>query len=125
MVARLGKPIQTQRLAGDCTSVIRGKHHDDKYHEVCCSKVSGIFVERFLRHLLCIMSTHCCKRMADELSKTCDAHPDRFECPDAIMHFSPRAKTYGLIIHDGGSSVIEISFCPWCGTSLRSKRESR
>jgi hypothetical protein len=26
---------------------------------------------------------------------------------------------FGLIIHnDGGGSVIQISFCPWCGTRL-------
>ena len=32
---------------------------------------------------------------------------------------------YGLLIHDGGSSFILISFCPWCGTELpESKRDS-
>jgi hypothetical protein len=25
---------------------------------------------------------------------------------------------YGLLIHDGGSSSIEINFCPWCGAQL-------
>ena len=25
---------------------------------------------------------------------------------------------YGLIIHDGSSSIITISFCPWCGKKL-------
>jgi hypothetical protein len=29
-----------------------------------------------------------------------------------------------MIVHDGGSSFIEISFCPWCGAKLpESKRE--
>jgi hypothetical protein len=25
---------------------------------------------------------------------------------------------YGLYVHDGGSSVIEILYCPWCGKKL-------
>ena len=31
---------------------------------------------------------------------------------------------YGLIIHDGGSSYIDIKYCPWCGSKLpESKRD--
>jgi hypothetical protein len=26
--------------------------------------------------------------------------------------------TYGIPIHDGGTSVIRISYCPWCGQHL-------
>ena len=48
----------------------------------------------------------------------CDSHPDRFACPDALVHRSSKSGEYGLIVHDGGSSVIDIAFCPWCGTSL-------
>jgi hypothetical protein len=25
---------------------------------------------------------------------------------------------YGIIVHDGSVSVIEIAFCPWCGAQL-------
>ncbi|WP_390629399.1 DUF6980 family protein [Bacillus litorisediminis] len=32
--------------------------------------------------------------------------------------FNETANDYSLIIHDGGSSSIGISFCPWCGTNL-------
>jgi hypothetical protein len=48
----------------------------------------------------------------------CDKHPDRFSCPDALVHRSGKSGEYGLIVHDDGSSVISIAFCPWCGTSL-------
>ncbi len=61
---------------------------------------------------------HCCESMEYWAEHKCDVHPDRFECPDALVDFSEAAKTYGLIVHDGGSSSIEISFCPWCGASL-------
>ena len=61
---------------------------------------------------------HCCERMSEELARKCDLHPDRFECPDALVDFSPDSKSYGLIVHDGGSSVISIQYCPWCGAHL-------
>lgn len=48
----------------------------------------------------------------------CEKHPDRFSCPDALVNRSSRSAEYGLIVHDGGSSVIGISFCPWCGARL-------
>ncbi|WP_412760022.1 DUF6980 family protein [Methylobacterium guangdongense] len=54
--------------------------------------------------------------MAADLQHRCDVHPNRPDCPDAFI-----AKTrsgYGLMVHDGGSSVVEIAFCPWCGAKL-------
>ena len=47
---------------------------------------------------------------------TCALHPDRFDCPDALIHKS--LDDYGIIIHDGGRSVVEIAFCPWCAKKL-------
>jgi hypothetical protein len=66
------------------------------------------------------MSAHCCERMDYDLGQTCSVHEDRFECPDALI--GRIGKGYGLIVHDGGSSVIEISFCPWCGAKLPRSR---
>ena len=48
----------------------------------------------------------------------CETHPDRFNCPDALVHRSSASGEYGLIVHDGGSAVIGIAFCPWCGARL-------
>jgi len=62
------------------------------------------------------MEKFCCDRMADDLNQLCKDHPDRRECPDALI--SKVRGGYGIIIHDGGSSVIEISYCPWCGSKL-------
>ena len=62
------------------------------------------------------MNSPCCERMSADLQHRCDVHPDRSECPDAFI-----AKVqggYGLMVHDGGSSVVEIAFCPWCGSKL-------
>lgn len=52
-------------------------------------------------------------------------HPDRFECPDALLHHDDRDGEYGIIIHDGGSSVITIHYCPWCGSKLPKQQNKR
>lgn len=57
--------------------------------------------------------------MADDLNQRCDEHPNRHDCPEALVHYSASAHEYALYIHDGGSSVATIMFCPWCGTDLR------
>jgi hypothetical protein len=62
------------------------------------------------------MSVHCCDRMDHDLNQSCDVHEGRFNCPDALMALVRGG--YGLIVHDGGSSFIEIAFCPWCGSRL-------
>lgn len=56
--------------------------------------------------------------MAEDLESTCEQHPDRWDCADALIGHWPESGEYGLIIHDGGSSMVIINFCPWCGTDL-------
>jgi hypothetical protein len=56
-----------------------------------------------------------------DLNRTCGQHPNRFDCPDALIAQVRRG--YGIIVHDGGSSVIEIAFCPWCGSQLPQMRD--
>jgi hypothetical protein len=62
------------------------------------------------------MATYCCDRMAADLAQVCDQHADRFDCPDALV--AEVRGGFGLIIHDGSSSLVTISFCPWCGAHL-------
>ncbi len=62
------------------------------------------------------MSVHCCDRMDYDLSQSCEVHDTRFNCPDALIGVVRGG--YGLIVHDGGSSMIAISFCPWCRARL-------
>jgi hypothetical protein len=62
------------------------------------------------------MTDFCCSRMAADLNQSCKQHAYRSECPDALID---RVRGgYGIIVHDGGSSVVEIAFCPWCGAKL-------
>ena len=60
----------------------------------------------------------CCEKMQDQLDVTCpDHHDDMSQCPDSLVaRFSSR--DYGLRVHDGGTAVMPIDYCPWCGTRL-------
>jgi hypothetical protein len=54
--------------------------------------------------------------MAYDLSQVSNLHPNRYDCPDALI--AEVGGGYGLIVHDGGESVIRIAYCPWCGARL-------
>ncbi|MEU8513476.1 hypothetical protein AB0C76_18065 [Kitasatospora sp. NPDC048722] len=71
------------------------------------------------------MTEHCCELMTSRVDRHCDQHDDPFECPDALVHFSAGFREYGLIVHDGGASIVEIGFCPWCGRRLPESQRDR
>jgi hypothetical protein len=54
--------------------------------------------------------------MGHQATFRCGQHPDPFDCPDRVVFHHDGE--YGLIIHDGGSAVIGMAFCPWCGAAL-------
>ena len=51
-----------------------------------------------------------------DLAQVCDQHADPADCPDSLI--GEVRGGYGLRVHDGGSSVVEIAHCPWCGAKL-------
>jgi hypothetical protein len=59
----------------------------------------------------------CCKRMQAQLHLACPEHEDLSRCPDSLVARWPGGE-YGLRVHDGGSAVVKIEYCPWCGTRL-------
>jgi hypothetical protein len=50
---------------------------------------------------------HCC----EALERACDD-------PDSAVTFNPKFREYGIKVLDGGSSYVEILFCPWSGQKL-------
>ncbi len=63
--------------------------------------------------------------MGEYTNRTCSLHSNPFECPDSLVYYSVKFDEYSLIIHDGGSSSVDIEYCPWCGTKLpESKRDA-
>ena len=63
--------------------------------------------------------------MTAHISHHCTEHSDPFACPDALITYEQCFDEYGIIIHDGGSSVITIDYCPWCGTALPASKRDR
>jgi hypothetical protein len=56
--------------------------------------------------------------MRSQVEFSCEQHASAFDCPDALVSYTPKFNEYALIVHDGGSSGIRIAFCPWCGAKL-------
>ena len=50
---------------------------------------------------------HCCELMTEYLKYK--------EIP---IIYIPKVREYGIRVLDGGSSCIELEFCPWCGKKL-------
>jgi hypothetical protein len=67
----------------------------------------------------------CCDEIRAQVERTCDLHPNRCDCPDCLVTYSPRTGAFGLMIHDGGTASIRIPFCPWCGTRLPGRDEGK
>lgn len=71
------------------------------------------------------MSKHCCEMMRYNVESTCEQHPNRDDCPDCLVSYSPERRAYKIIIHDGGGSGIEITYCPWCGDKLPKQKKKK
>jgi hypothetical protein len=59
----------------------------------------------------------CCNDMNEHINT---ASPDDVDC----IIVRNKHNVYGIPIHDGGASYIQIHYCPWCGKYLR-RREAR
>ena len=53
------------------------------------------------------MKKHCCQSMEYYLSNE-----------DNIVDYWNKYDEYGIPVHDGGTSMIVIEYCPWCGKKL-------
>ena len=42
--------------------------------------------------------------------------PNSEDDADSLIGYFRSTGDYGIRIHDGGSSMIVIDFCPWCRT---------
>ncbi|HZV68682.1 MAG TPA: hypothetical protein VFG10_04030 [Saprospiraceae bacterium] len=66
---------------------------------------------------------HCCLMMALQISQP-NTMPDGKDDHDIIMNYNEIFDEYGIPIYDGGTSVLQIMYCPWCGNKLPvSKRD--
>jgi hypothetical protein len=60
--------------------------------------------------------------MRSQLDRNRDADEDPWDDPDVVVVYMPRFDEYGLPVRDGGSSMVVIGYCPWCGARLPESR---
>jgi hypothetical protein len=78
-----------------------------------------------VRQTSLVTENWCCEQMGQQLELVCQKHPGAGQCPDNLVTFWPQFQEYGLVVHDGGDSVVSIRFCPWCGTRLPDSERER
>lgn len=64
---------------------------------------------------------YCCDNMENHSIFDCENCVDEWECPDTLIgRFVGHEwkNSFGIIIHDGGTSMSIIEYCPWCGVNL-------
>ncbi len=88
-------------------------------------------MECFQWHLASILeergfdsSNHCCLLMAYHLS-TPNTMPEGEDDSDIIVKYNEIFDEYGIPIYDGGASVVQIDYCPWCGHKLPESKRDR
>jgi len=57
-----------------------------------------------------------CIHVAYHCTRPCEIHSDAWQCPDMTLVCTPSG--FGIPVRDGGTSVVRIQYCPWCGTKL-------
>ena len=50
--------------------------------------------------------------------KHCCDHMQRMIDEEKSIVFIPEFREYGVPIRDGGSSFLQMEYCPWCGVKL-------
>ena len=66
-----------------------------------------------------------CVHLAYHVTQPCPQHEDPWDCPDVVVMYFPRFDDYGIPIRNGGSAVMPIQHCPWCGVQLPDSKRRR
>ena len=86
-------------------------------HGDSCSSCNIWAFESDVRALGVDPADYPCPHTAYYSQHRCDIHDDAWDCPDTML-VRCEDKSFGLPVRDGGTSLIAISHCPWCGIKL-------
>jgi hypothetical protein len=56
--------------------------------------------------------------MSDEPPHLCEGKARVLADPNILLVYDDKLREYGIPVQDGGSSMIVIEFCPFCGAKL-------
>ena len=62
------------------------------------------------------LAEYPCVHVAYYSTQPCDMHSDAWECTD--MTLVRTVSGFGIPVRDGGTSLVAIQYCPWCGVKL-------
>lgn len=65
-----------------------------------------------------------CVHLAYFVTRTCPEHPDPFDCPETVVIHQREFDEYAIPVRTEPGSLVPISHCPWCGTSLPASRRA-
>jgi len=109
------QPIFNDIPASELAEYDELKSSNQKYNEWV--------LKQYLRKAGVRVPKQCCLKMQYHLIEYYREKKELKENPeyinyDSVIVYIKHQKDYGIPIHDGGSSYIQITFCPWCGTKL-------
>jgi len=118
---RLSSKYEKSPLTREICETPEHEEHTEHFHEcsACCDWTLARRVERRgakVEDYPCVhIACHVTGKLDSPLS-------DPFDDPDIVIWYFETSGQYGIPIRDGGSSIITIHYCPWCGVPLYKDR---
>ena len=95
--------------------------HNDHFHE--CNACGDWTLARRVERRGAKVEDYPCVHIADRVTQKLDSPlEDPFDDADVVIWQFESSGEYGIPIRDGGSSIIVIHYCPWCGVPLYADR---
>jgi hypothetical protein len=107
----------------------REVHESDEFdefvqHPHLCDACSDWDLAQRVRLCGYDVKDYVCVHIANQITATCDEHPDLSECNRVLVTHDERFDEYQITKHAGGANYFIIRNCPWCGAALpKSKRD--
>ena len=94
-----------------------GEEHTNHFHE--CNACQEWTLAKRVEARGARVEDYPCVHIADRVTQKLDSpHEDPFYDPDVIIWQFEHSGEYGIPVRDGGSAIIVIDYCPWCGVPL-------
>ena len=94
-----------------------GEAHGDHFHD--CNECSDWTLAQRVEGRGAQVQDYPCVHIAYWVTCKLDSDlDDPFDDPDVIIWQFEQSGEFGIPVRDGGSSIITIQYCPWCGVPL-------
>lgn len=95
-------------------------YEDYTEHLHVCSACSDWYMEQHVVQRGYAVNQFPCVHIPYYGTCDCKQHKNAFDCPDVLVRYNQQKQTCGLPVRDGGSSIVAITCCPWCGVPVTS-----